>query len=203
MADLFSHIYGHHDNFLTDYFYTSIFEIGIPGLIVYLTVSSGLFFYFYILNSHKYFPKDADSNWMKSLHMKGGSLRSHVLSELKASLTNIIISIPINGFFHTLVKRGYTKVYYDVNEYGWGYLAFSSFCFVAWGEFWVYWAHYFLHHPKFYFLHKLHHSFIVTTPFCAWYVSIVNRILDKLLLLFFSFANLHSFYFLFLVSIEQ
>lgn len=168
--ELISQIYGHHEDFLVDYVLTSIFEVGLPGAIVYFTLSSLLFLYFYVWNEHKYFPKNADANWTKGMNLKGGSFRTHVLSEIKASLFNIISSIPINGFFHTLVKRGHTKIYYSIPQYGWGYLCLSIVCLIVWTEFWVYWAHYCLHHKKLFFLHRTHHSFIMTTPFCAWSV---------------------------------
>ena len=65
--------------------------------------------------------------------------------------------------------RGWSRLYYSVEEYGWGYLVFSFLWFLAFTDFGVYWIHRFEHHPSLYWwLHKPHHTWKVSTPFASF-----------------------------------
>jgi Delta7-sterol 5-desaturase len=74
---------------------------------------------------------------------------------------------PVAGI-HLLVERGHSKVYFDVHEYGWGYLLLSVLLLLALSETLVYWAHRFLHWGKVWdYLHKYHHQFDRPTPWAG------------------------------------
>ncbi|KZT67405.1 fatty acid hydroxylase [Daedalea quercina L-15889] len=64
--------------------------------------------------------------------------------------------------------RGYSKLYDNVDEYGWGYFAFSIVWFLVFTDFGIYWIHRWEHDPKWYkWLHKPHHKWVVPTPFAS------------------------------------
>ncbi|TBU49813.1 hypothetical protein BD309DRAFT_1070507 [Dichomitus squalens] len=65
--------------------------------------------------------------------------------------------------------RGYSKLYDDVSEYGWGYLIFSTFFFLVFTDYCIYWIHRWEHHPICYkWLHKPHHKWLIPTPFASY-----------------------------------
>ncbi|KAL1923474.1 uncharacterized protein VTP21DRAFT_8454 [Calcarisporiella thermophila] len=64
--------------------------------------------------------------------------------------------------------RGYSKLYTNVDDYGWPYLLFSVFAFLAFTDFCIYWIHRALHHRLLYArFHKPHHRWLVPTPFAS------------------------------------
>ncbi|EMD34157.1 hypothetical protein CERSUDRAFT_76271 [Gelatoporia subvermispora B] len=61
--------------------------------------------------------------------------------------------------------NGYTKLYDNVDEYGWGYFFLSIPLFLVFTDYCIYWIHRWLHLPVFYKrLHKPHHKWISTPP---------------------------------------
>jgi len=66
------------------------------------------------------------------------------------------------------VTRGWTKMYYSVDEYGWGYLVFSIILFLCLTDWLIYYIHRGLHIPFFYNnIHKPHHTYRFTTPYSS------------------------------------
>ncbi|KAI0087308.1 hypothetical protein BDY19DRAFT_1058158 [Irpex rosettiformis] len=64
--------------------------------------------------------------------------------------------------------RGWSKLYTDVGEYGWGYLFFSILWFLVFTDYCIYWIHRSEHHPICYkWLHKPHHKWLIPTPFAS------------------------------------
>ncbi|KAJ2598523.1 c-5 sterol desaturase [Coemansia sp. RSA 1722] len=75
-----------------------------------------------------------------------------------------IMTIPwILGQLH-----GYSMVYKDWNQYGYAYLFVSAAMFIVFTDFCIYWVHRLEHHPLVYAkCHKLHHKWIVCTPYAS------------------------------------
>src|SRR6195952_1469415 len=68
-----------------------------------------------------------------------------------------------------LWQRGYTKVYTDINQYGWWYVPVSLIVFILLHETYYYWLHRWMHKPKkFLIVHKIHHDSNITSPFTAF-----------------------------------
>ncbi|KAI0767921.1 fatty acid hydroxylase [Irpex lacteus] len=64
--------------------------------------------------------------------------------------------------------QGYSKLYTDVSEYGWGYFFFSIAWFLVFTDYCIYWIHRWEHHPICYkWLHKPHHKWLIPTPFAS------------------------------------
>ncbi|KAI0784163.1 hypothetical protein C8Q75DRAFT_795112 [Abortiporus biennis] len=64
--------------------------------------------------------------------------------------------------------RGYSKMYDNVEDYGWPYFIFSIFFYLVFTDYGIYWIHRWEHHPICYkWLHKPHHKWIIPTPFAS------------------------------------
>ncbi|OQR92172.1 sterol-C5-desaturase [Thraustotheca clavata] len=131
----------------------SIFGITmIGGYVLYLSFATLSYFLIY------------DKEYMK--HPK--FLKNQVQLELQVSCT----SIPIMTLFTLPIflaeVRGYSFLYDDLEEYGYPYLALSILCFMFFNDMAIYWIHRWLHHPLVYKrVHKLHHKWLVPTPFAS------------------------------------
>ncbi|KAF9237661.1 C5-sterol desaturase [Melanogaster broomeanus] len=63
---------------------------------------------------------------------------------------------------------GYSRLYDNVDEYGWIYLVLSIPFFLLFTDYAIYWVHRILHHPSIYkTFHKPHHKWIIPTPFAS------------------------------------
>jgi len=76
---------------------------------------------------------------------------------------------------------GYSRLYRDVDEYGWFYLILSVPFFLLFTDYLVYWIHRLLHHPFIYkTIHKPHHRWIIATPFAAYAFHPVDGYLQSI-----------------------
>lgn len=75
-----------------------------------------------------------------------------------------VLTIPwILGELH-----GHSLVYKEWDKYGYPYLFISAAMFLLFTDFCIYWIHRLEHHPKVYAkCHKLHHKWIVCTPYAS------------------------------------
>ncbi|RYC97119.1 putative Delta(7)-sterol 5(6)-desaturase [Fusarium oxysporum f. sp. narcissi] len=92
-------------------------------------------------------------------------VRLEIIAANKAMPVMAIITAP----FFLLEVRGYGKLY-DTTEDGPGlwYNFFQFPLFLLFTDFCIYWAHRWLHHRLVYkYLHKLHHKWIMPTPFAS------------------------------------
>ncbi|KAF5964343.1 C-5 sterol desaturase [Fusarium coicis] len=92
-------------------------------------------------------------------------VRLEIIAANKAMPVMAIITAP----FFLLEVRGYGKLY-DTTEDGPGlwYDFFQFPLFLLFTDFCIYWAHRWLHHRLVYkYLHKLHHKWIMPTPFAS------------------------------------
>ena len=93
-----------------------------------------------------------------------GEIRKGLLLSFASMAGNAVVTSPI----HVAIAMGYSKVYWDLGEMGWGHLALSIACMFVFTETLVYWAHRVLHMgPLYRKLHRHHHSFVETNPYMA------------------------------------
>ena len=103
-------------------------------------------------------------------------------AENKKAIAWALISLAGNAVltapFHWAIARGHTRVYFDVAERGWAWLAASVVLYLVVTETLIYWIHRALHHPLvFRALHGKHHEFRLPTPL----VSVSFHPLDSFL----------------------
>ncbi|VEN52283.1 unnamed protein product [Callosobruchus maculatus] len=76
-----------------------------------------------------------------------------------------------------LANGGYSRVYYDVSEYGWPWLVFSTIVFFIYQDYATYWLHRIYHLPFLYkHFHKLHHKYKHPTAFSVTAIHPVESI---------------------------
>eukprot|EP01094_Clydonella_sp_ATCC50884_P002608 TRINITY_DN1198_c0_g1_i7.p3 TRINITY_DN1198_c0_g1~~TRINITY_DN1198_c0_g1_i7.p3 ORF type:complete len:275 (+),score=95.38 TRINITY_DN1198_c0_g1_i7:310-1134(+) len=93
-----------------------------------------------------------------------GQIEREVLVSLKGMPLIALLTAPI----YFAEWAGLTRIYHNVNEYGWPYFFFSIALFLAFTDAAIYWIHRALHYgPLYQHLHKTHHLFISPTPFAA------------------------------------
>ncbi|KAF0690516.1 Aste57867_18106 [Aphanomyces stellatus] len=95
-------------------------------------------------------------------------LKNQVRMEIQVSCGSIpfmtLLTLPV----FLAEVRGYSFLYNDIEEYGYAYLAFSIVMFMFFNDMMIYWIHRFLHHTAIYkHIHKLHHKWLVPTPFAS------------------------------------
>ncbi|KAH8100932.1 hypothetical protein BXZ70DRAFT_936610 [Cristinia sonorae] len=95
-------------------------------------------------------------------------LKNQIRLEIKSSLNSfpgmLLLTLP----WFVAEVRGYSKMYDNVADYGWGYLIFSIALYLVFTDFGIYWIHRLEHHPSVYkWVHKPHHKWIVPTPFAS------------------------------------
>jgi len=76
-------------------------------------------------------------------------------------LGNAVLTAPI----HWAIANGYSQVYYDIGDYGWGWILSSIVIMLVITETLIYWIHRALHSDRLWWVHETHHQFKETTPF--------------------------------------
>ncbi|EKJ71116.1 hypothetical protein NXS19_003140 [Fusarium pseudograminearum] len=133
---------------LTLYLITWIF-----GLLVYFIVATLSYIFIF------------DKRTFEHPRFIKNQVRMEIVAANKAMPVMAIITAP----FFLLEVRGYGKLY-DTTEDGPGlWYDFLQFpLFLLFTDFCIYWAHRWLHHRLVYkYLHKLHHKWIMPTPFAS------------------------------------
>ena len=106
----------------------------------------------------------------RSLMQHPKFLKNQVRMEIRWSVT-AIFSVPfLFAPIFLLEVRGYSKMYNGVEDgaNGWLFILFSTFTFLMFTDFVIYWTHRVLHSKLLYkHLHKQHHKLLVPTPFAS------------------------------------
>lgn len=124
----------------------SLFTIALLGAYaMYFTFCSISYFFFFDkrLEHHPRFLKN-----QKWLEIKSSLIAAPVID---------IMTIP---WFLGEV-RGKSKLYENVEDYGWTYFVASIGLYLLFTDFWIYWIHRWEHHPRIYkYIHKPHHKWV-------------------------------------------
>jgi len=132
--------------------------LAVGGCFFYYSFATFSYYYFFVLKKSRFFPTTIEEK----------ELPAQMIHEKYIALMSIpLMAVPMlpAALFS---YRGYSKIYKDVNEYGWCYLILSVPMFFLFTDCMVYWFHRGLHHPIFYRrLHKLHHSYRFTSPYSS------------------------------------
>lgn len=97
----------------------------------------------------------------------------YLKNQISLEIRQTMISLPWMAVFTAPVflgeVRGYAKLYDDPSDQPFPFYNFLQFpLFIIFTDFFIYWIHRGLHHPKIYkTLHKPHHKWIMPTPFAS------------------------------------
>jgi len=106
----------------------------------------------------------------KSLRKDPKFLKNQELQEMTVSVISIPIMAVPSAFIFLAEVKGYSKLYDDIDgPSGWAYIAFAVLIYMIFTDTLIYWIHRWLHHPILYApIHKLHHKWIVSTPYASY-----------------------------------
>ncbi|KAG6333213.1 hypothetical protein ID866_5882 [Astraeus odoratus] len=95
-------------------------------------------------------------------------LKDQVKLEIECSLKAFPMMTLLTLPWFQAEVMGYSRLYDDVNQYGYIYLVLSVPFFLLFTDYGIYWVHRLLHHPSIYkTFHKPHHKWIIPTPFAS------------------------------------
>ncbi len=129
-------------------------------------------------------------------------LKNQVKLEINLALSAIpgmsLLTVP----WFVLEIRGYGKLYWNLEDWGWPYLLFQFPLFIMFTDCGIYYIHRWLHIPFIYkTLHKPHHKWIVCTPFASHSFHPIDGYAQSLPYHMFPFLfPLHKLSYLFLLT---
>jgi len=91
-----------------------------------------------------------------------------IVQEFWVSTWSLFIMAGMTALVDLYFLLGGSRLYANVDDYGWGYFFLSPLFFLVFTDFLIYWIHRILHWPSVYWLHKLHHKYKETTPWSAF-----------------------------------
>jgi sterol desaturase/sphingolipid hydroxylase (fatty acid hydroxylase superfamily)/uncharacterized protein (DUF2147 family) len=122
--------------------------------------------------------------------------------EFKFSMSTILIFAIIGVGIVTAEKNGLLKMYYEVADYGWIYTSASLVIAIVFHDFYFYWTHRLMHHPKIYrHVHRVHHKSTNPSPWAAYSFHPFEAIVQALVLpiLLFTLPMHYVIVFIFLI----
>ncbi|KAG1139497.1 hypothetical protein G6F37_009690 [Rhizopus arrhizus] len=129
-----------------------------------ITVTFGYLLYLVTASLSYYFVFDHD--YMKHPKFLKNQIRMEIECALSAMPWMTLFTLPFFSgevFGKSLLYGGMPKTTYD-----WIYLFASIPSFLFFTDGGIYWFHRWMHHPKVYkYLHKLHHKWVIPTPFAS------------------------------------
>lgn len=153
-------------NFLTVYIYPQSWpEDWWVRQLLSLSILSTLGGYVqYLLMSTISFYTMYDRRLLKHKHI----LPNQIQREISVTCASIPYMAILTSFVFVAEIQGYSCLYSNIEDYGWRYFVFSLFFFLFFTDMCIYGIHRGLHHPLVYkHFHKIHHLWIVPTPFAS------------------------------------
>jgi lathosterol oxidase len=142
--------------------------LGLPNhpVVVFLTLTIGGFLYFLTLASISY---GIFFVWKRDRFHPGYQPdRDDIKNSLKWSFYSVSGNAALMMPVHLLIAGGYSKIYWNVGDHGWGWMAAQVVLILAITETLIYWIHRWLHSDWLYHhIHKPHHQFVVPTPWAG------------------------------------
>jgi lathosterol oxidase len=128
-------------------------RIRIFGLLVYFIVATASYIFV----------------WDKTTFNHPKFLKGQIPLEIKQAMSAMPPMALLTAPFFVLEVRGYAKLYDTVAEEPFPYYSILQFpIFIFFTDFFIYWIHRGLHHPRVYrTLHKPHHKWIMPSPFAS------------------------------------
>jgi len=94
--------------------------------------------------------------------------KNQIQTEILYSMSTITCFAVVGSSIYFANKLGWTKIYYNVADHGWGYWWVSLFAILFFHDTYFYFMHRMMHHPVLYrHVHKVHHDSISPTPFTS------------------------------------
>ncbi|WP_164101398.1 sterol desaturase family protein [Candidatus Laterigemmans baculatus] len=146
---------------------THTFRAGMGGslsqLIWYALLACGVWLFFYILFRSHYQTRRIGRN---------NPLPNQIPREILCSFRSIVLFGIVTAGVVYAAYSGWTRLYVEVDEYGWGWFAGSIVLMIILHDAYFYWTHRLMHHRRLYrWMHHTHHRSINPTPWAAYAFS--------------------------------
>uniref|UniRef100_A0A6B2LDP0 Fatty acid hydroxylase domain-containing protein n=1 Tax=Arcella intermedia TaxID=1963864 RepID=A0A6B2LDP0_9EUKA len=134
----------------------------IGAVFFYFTLASASYYLFFVWKKERFYPATS----MMTRDPK--ELARQVRTEIGIAMRSFpVMSVAFSPFTFG-VTRGWSKMYHDVGDYGWGYFFLSIILFLVVTDCMIYWIHLGLHTNWMYQnVHKPHHTYRFTTPYSS------------------------------------
>ena len=108
--------------------------------------------------------------WARSTHGNATALtRKQFVREVRWSLISSAIFALLSVMMFYFYGKGYTRVYTDINDFGFPYFFSTILLYLVLYETYYYWLHRWMHMPRvFRIVHKVHHESIHTSAFTSF-----------------------------------
>lgn len=108
--------------------------------------------------------------------------------EIGYSISTLVIFAALGAGVFALMITGHSEIYRRPGQHGWWWLAASLPVMIVWHDFYFYWTHRLLHHPKLFArVHGVHHRSRNPSPWAAYAFhpleAVVNGLVTPLALL--------------------
>lgn len=143
-------------------------SIAIGGLALFFILAGLSYLVFFVLKKDRFHP---------SYVADKAENRSAIKWSVIGIMGNAVLILPI----HWWIANGHSKMYYSIDDYGWGYLIGSVFLMLAFTETCIYWIHRALHWgPLYHYVHKIHHNYQKPTSFVGLAFNPLDNFLQGL-----------------------
>jgi ring-1,2-phenylacetyl-CoA epoxidase subunit PaaE len=106
----------------------------------------------------------------------------HFKHDLGFSASTFLVFAIMDVFLLYLESKGYTQLYFNINDYGYLWLGVSFFIVLFIDDMFFYWSHRAMHSPRFYkFFHKVHHESTDPSPLTAFAFHPSEAIIEQLM----------------------
>lgn len=106
----------------------------------------------------------------------------HFKHDLGFSASSFLVFAIMDVCLLYLESKGYTLLYFDVNEYGYLWLIASFFIVLFIDDMFFYWSHRAMHHPKLYkVFHRVHHESTDPSPLTAFAFHPSEAVVEQLM----------------------
>lgn len=155
-------------------FFKSIIALYGENLLWYAGFAFPFFIIFWIVGK-KYFKKIRIQETEKAnLH--------HFKHDLGFSASTFLVFAIMDASFLYLESKGYTQLYFNLNDYGYLWLVVSFFIVLFIDDMFFYWSHRAMHLPRFYkFFHKVHHESTDPSPLTAFAFHPSEAVVEQLM----------------------
>lgn len=107
---------------------------------------------------------------------------NHFKHDLGFSASTFLVFAIMDVFFLYSESKGYTKLYFDISDYGYVWLGVSFFLVLFIDDMFFYWSHRAMHLPRFYkFFHKVHHESTDPSPLTAFAFHPSEAIIENMM----------------------
>jgi len=147
----------HAPNYWPTQLFTCWLFLWVSSVIFYFTVAGSSYLFFFVRKAQTYRPDTVPTDLTQQIRTEIGIAMRH--------LPGMAVVLAPAAFG---VTRGWSKLYYNVDDYGWIYLFCTVPLFLFFTDMLIYYIHRGLHiGPIYKHVHKTHHTYRYTTPFSS------------------------------------